>query len=48
MAALPEEERRKHRGVRSLFFWWSLFVGLMALLYAYMIWFQFWGPARGL
>lgn len=47
MAALPEEERRRHRGVRSLFFWWALFVGIMALLYAYVIWFQYWGPASG-
>ena len=48
MAALPVEERRRHRGVRSLFLWWAIFVGLMILLYAYMMWFQFLGPARGL
>ncbi len=48
MAALPEEERRKHSGWRSLFLWWGLFVGLMAALYAYMTWFQFFGPAKGL
>jgi SSS family solute:Na+ symporter len=48
MAALPEEDRRKHRGLRSLFLWWAVFVGLMAVLYAYMIWFQFFGPAKGL
>ncbi len=48
MAALPEEERRRHRGIRSLFFWWATFVGLMIALYAYMIWFQFWGPAKGM
>ena len=48
MAALPEAERRIYGGVRSLFFWWALFVGLMAALYAYMFWFQFYGPAKGL
>lgn len=48
MAALPEAERRIYGGVRSLFFWWALFVGLMAALYAYLFWFQFFGPAKGL
>ena len=48
MAALAEEDQRKHRGLRSLFLWWAIFVGLMALLYAYMIWWQFCGPAKGL
>lgn len=48
MAALPEAERRRHRGVRSLFLWWAVFVGLMAALYGYMFWFQFFGPAKGL
>ena len=48
MAALPEAERRQHRGWRSLFLWWGIFVGLMAALYAYMMWFQFFGPAKGL
>jgi SSS family solute:Na+ symporter len=46
MARLPESERERNRGVRNLFLWWAMFVGLMALLYAYMIWFQFWGPGR--
>ncbi len=44
-ARLPEAERARNRGVRNLFLWWCLFVGTMAILYAYMIWFQFWGPA---
>ena len=47
-AEVPEAERRIYGGVRSLFFWWALFVGLMAALYAYMFWFQFYGPAKGL
>ena len=46
--ALPEAERRSHGGARSLFLWWAIFVGLMAALYAYMFWFQFFGPAKGL
>ncbi|HOY59092.1 MAG TPA: hypothetical protein PK640_13290, partial [Verrucomicrobiota bacterium] len=44
-ARLPEAEQTRNRGVRNLFLWWCLFVGTMAILYAYMIWFQFWGPA---
>lgn len=47
MAALPEAERRQHGGLRSLFLWWALFTGLMAALYLYMIWFQYFGPAKG-
>lgn len=41
MAALPEAERGRYRGWRSLFLWWGLFVALMGALYAYFIWFQF-------
>jgi hypothetical protein len=48
MAALPAAERERHRGVRSLLLWWAGFVGLMAALYAYLFWFQFFGPAKGL
>ncbi len=48
MAALPESENRRHSGWRSLYLWWGLFVGLMVVLYAYMMWFQFFGPAKGL
>jgi SSS family solute:Na+ symporter len=44
IAKLPESERERNRGLRSLFFWWSIFIAVMAALYAYMIWFQFWGP----
>ncbi len=44
-ARLPEAEQTRNRGVRNLFLWWCLFVGTMAVLYAYVIWFQFWGPA---
>ena len=43
-ARLPESERQRNRGLRNLFFWWALFVGIMAALYAYILWFQFWGP----
>jgi SSS family solute:Na+ symporter len=44
VAKLPESERERNRGVRNLFLWWSIFIGMMAALYAYMMWFQFWGP----
>lgn len=44
-AKLPESERERNRGLRNLFLWWVLFIALMAALYAYMLWFQFWGPA---
>jgi SSS family solute:Na+ symporter len=47
IAKLPESERERNRGLRSLFLWWSLFIGMMAALYAYVMWFQFWGPGRG-
>lgn len=45
-ARLPESERERNRGVRSLFLWWVVFISLMAMLYGYLIWFQFWGPGR--
>jgi hypothetical protein len=46
-AGLPESERARNRGLRNLFLWWAVFIGIMALLYAYIIWFQFWGPGAG-
>jgi SSS family solute:Na+ symporter len=46
-ARLPESERERNRGYRNLFLWWAIFIGLMAALYAYLTWFQFWGPGRG-
>jgi SSS family solute:Na+ symporter len=46
MAALPQAERERNRGLRNLFLWWAIFIGLMAALYAYVIWFQYAGPAR--
>lgn len=48
MALLPVAERQKYGGVRSLFLWWSIFAGLVALLYAYLFCFQFFGPGKGL
>ncbi len=44
VAKLPESERERNRGVRNLFLWWCIFIGLMAAMYAYMIWFQYAGP----
>jgi len=41
---LPDSERERNRGLRNLLLWWCLFIGLMAALYAYMMWFQFAGP----
>ena len=46
IAALPESERHRNRGWRNLFLWWAIFIGAMAALYAYVIWFQYWGPGR--
>jgi len=46
IAKLPESERERNRGLRNLFLWWSLFIGIMAALYAYVMWFQFWGPGK--
>jgi solute:Na+ symporter, SSS family len=45
-AALPNSERHRNRGWRSLFLWWAIFIGAMAALYAYVIWFQYGGPGR--
>jgi solute:Na+ symporter, SSS family len=46
VAALPESERERNRGLRNLLLWWAIFIVLMAALYAYVIWFQFWGPGK--
>jgi len=43
-ARLPESERERNRGWRNLTLWWGLFIGAMAVLYAFMLWFQFAGP----
>ena len=48
VAKLPESERERNRGVRNLFLWWCIFIGIMAALYAYMMWFQFCGTGSRL
>ncbi len=48
MAALPAAERERNRGFRNLFLWWTIFAGLVVALYAYLFYFQFFGPAKGL
>jgi SSS family solute:Na+ symporter len=44
IAKLPESERERNRGFRNLLLWWSIFIGIMAVLYIYVIWFQYSGP----
>ena len=44
VAKLPESERARNRGIRNLLLWWSIFIGIMAALYFYIIWFQYVGP----
>lgn len=44
LARLPDSERHRNRGFRNLFLWWLIFIGIMAALYGFMFWFQFWGP----
>jgi SSS family solute:Na+ symporter len=44
---LPDAERQRNRGLRNLLLWWCIFIGLMAALYAYIMWFQFAGPGSG-
>jgi SSS family solute:Na+ symporter len=39
-ARLPESEAERNRGIRNLALWWGLFVGGIAVLYVYLIWFQ--------
>jgi hypothetical protein len=46
VAALPESERHRNRGLRNLLLWWLIFIGIMASLYAYVIWFQYAGPGK--
>ena len=48
LAALPAAERLKYGGARSLFLWWAIFAGLVVALYLYLIYFQFFGPGKGL
>ncbi|HOW67972.1 MAG TPA: sodium transporter, partial [Verrucomicrobiota bacterium] len=45
-AALPESERDRNRGLRNLLLWWIIFIATISALYAYVIWFQFWGPGK--
>ncbi|HEY5911370.1 MAG TPA: sodium/solute symporter [Verrucomicrobiae bacterium] len=42
-ARLPASERDRNRGFRNLFFWWAVFILVMAALYGYVIWFQYFG-----
>jgi SSS family solute:Na+ symporter len=44
VAKLPASEQVRNRGLRNLLLWWSIFIAVMATLYAYVIWFQYWGP----
>ena len=46
VAKLPESERDRNRGIRNLLLWWAIFIGIMAALYVYIIWFQYGGPGR--
>jgi solute:Na+ symporter, SSS family len=39
--ALPPAERPKYTGVKNFAFWWIAFIGIIAVLYAGMLWFQF-------
>lgn len=41
---LPQTERAASSGLRNPLLWWSILVCVALTLYAYMIWFQFWGP----
>lgn len=45
---LPEAERLIYRGWKSLYLWWGLLIALVAVLYGYVIWFQFWGPGKSI
>ncbi len=45
VSKMPEAERARNRGIRNLFLWWSIFIGMMLAVYLYMAWFQFAGPA---
>jgi hypothetical protein len=47
-ARLPKAERERNHGIRSLFLWWAIFIGIMAALYVNIIWFQYGGPGAAL
>ena len=44
---LPEHERAHARGFRSLLLWWVILLAVVFVLYAYLAWFQWHGPAAG-
>lgn len=41
-AGLPKSEQARNRGLRNITLWWGTFVGIIFILYGYLIWFQFW------
>jgi SSS family solute:Na+ symporter len=43
-ARLPATERERNRGLRNLVLWWCIYVGIVATMYGFIMWFQFWGP----
>jgi SSS family solute:Na+ symporter len=43
-AQLPEEERRRYRGIKDFRIWWLLFIGTVLGIYAFFLWFRFQHP----
>jgi len=43
-AVLPEEDRRRYRGIKDWRIWWLLFVGIILGIYAFFLWFRFQHP----
>jgi len=43
-AKLPAAERERNRGMRNFALWWLIYIGIVAIGYGFIIWFQFWGP----
>ncbi len=45
-AALPEEEKRRYRGIKDFRVWWLLFVGIILSIYAFFLWFRLQHPVK--
>jgi SSS family solute:Na+ symporter len=45
-ARLPEEEKRRYRGIKDFRIWWLLFIGIILGIYAFFLWFRFQHPVK--
>jgi SSS family solute:Na+ symporter len=43
-ASLPEDQRKRYRGLKDWRLWWLLFIGIVLAIYATFLWFRFQHP----